>query len=124
MHLDFKLDESYTPNKIVVRAGTGAHDLKVSAALPPRSSWRTSAPGLMMCATTMASHAAILTCYSTALQRQFKSVCMYIFWREAPLQAPPNVCVYVNALASPPSGSSPPQGSPPPWPPLHDCPPQ
>lgn len=26
--MDFKLDESYTPSKISVRAGTGIHDLK------------------------------------------------------------------------------------------------
>ncbi|GBF95858.1 anaphase-promoting complex subunit [Raphidocelis subcapitata] len=31
--LDFKLDESYTPNKLVVRAGTGCHDLKDIAVL-------------------------------------------------------------------------------------------
>mmetsp|Transcript_29147 Transcript_29147/g.74366 ORF Transcript_29147/g.74366 Transcript_29147/m.74366 type:complete len:189 (-) Transcript_29147:370-936(-) len=28
IHLDFKLDESYTPSKISVRAGSGVHDLK------------------------------------------------------------------------------------------------
>lgn len=28
MYLDFKLDESYTPNKISIRAGSGVHDLK------------------------------------------------------------------------------------------------
>ncbi len=28
INLDYKLDESYTPNKISVRAGTSVHDLK------------------------------------------------------------------------------------------------
>mmetsp|Transcript_35385 Transcript_35385/g.78556 ORF Transcript_35385/g.78556 Transcript_35385/m.78556 type:complete len:204 (+) Transcript_35385:167-778(+) len=28
MYLDYKLDESYTPSKISIRAGTGCHDLK------------------------------------------------------------------------------------------------
>jgi len=28
LHTDYKLDESYTPHKISVRAGTGFHDLK------------------------------------------------------------------------------------------------
>jgi hypothetical protein len=30
LNLDYKLDESYTPSKIIVRAGTGCHDLKAS----------------------------------------------------------------------------------------------
>lgn len=34
MYLDFKLDESYTPSKISVRAGTGAHDLKARGRPP------------------------------------------------------------------------------------------
>ncbi len=29
MYLDFKQDESYTPNKISIRAGTNIQDLKV-----------------------------------------------------------------------------------------------
>lgn len=29
VYLDFKLDESYTPTKLSIRAGAGAHDLKV-----------------------------------------------------------------------------------------------
>lgn len=32
MLFDFKLDESYTPNRLIVRAGSGVHDLKVGAA--------------------------------------------------------------------------------------------
>jgi len=31
MYLDFKTDESYTPNKISVRAGNNLQDLKVPA---------------------------------------------------------------------------------------------
>lgn len=30
MYLDFKTDESYTPNKISVRAGNNLQDLKVT----------------------------------------------------------------------------------------------
>lgn len=30
MYVDFKLDESYTPSKISIRAGDGFHNLKVS----------------------------------------------------------------------------------------------
>ena len=29
LYLDFKLDESYTPSKISIRAGDGFHNLKV-----------------------------------------------------------------------------------------------
>lgn len=29
LYVDFKLDESYTPSKISVRAGDGFHNLKV-----------------------------------------------------------------------------------------------
>lgn len=30
LYVDFKLDESYTPSKISIRAGDGFHNLKVS----------------------------------------------------------------------------------------------
>lgn len=30
LYMDYKLDESYTPSKIAVRAGTNFHDLTVS----------------------------------------------------------------------------------------------
>jgi hypothetical protein len=33
--LDYKLDESYTPQRVSVRAGTGCHDLKVRCARTP-----------------------------------------------------------------------------------------
>lgn len=29
LYVDFKLDESYTPSKIAIRAGDGFHNLKV-----------------------------------------------------------------------------------------------
>lgn len=32
LYLDYKLDESYTPNKIAVRAGNSFYDLKVCTA--------------------------------------------------------------------------------------------
>lgn len=31
LYVDFKLDESYTPSKISVRAGDGFHNLKVTS---------------------------------------------------------------------------------------------
>ncbi len=34
MHVDYKLDESYTPKQVSVRAGHTYHDLKVRAADP------------------------------------------------------------------------------------------
>lgn len=33
LYVDFKLDESYTPSKISVRAGDGFHNLKVIISL-------------------------------------------------------------------------------------------
>ena len=30
LYMDYKLDESYTPSKVAVRAGTNFHDLTVS----------------------------------------------------------------------------------------------
>lgn len=30
LYVDYKLDESYTPSKVAVRAGTNFHDLTVS----------------------------------------------------------------------------------------------
>ena len=33
MYVDYKLDESYTPSRIAVRAGTNHHDLTVSGLL-------------------------------------------------------------------------------------------
>lgn len=30
LHVDFKLDESYTPSKVSIRAGDGFHNLKVN----------------------------------------------------------------------------------------------
>lgn len=32
--MDYKLDESYTPSKVAVRAGTNFHDLTVSKRFP------------------------------------------------------------------------------------------
>lgn len=37
IYVDFKLDESYTPSKISIRAGDGFHNLKVTTAFLARS---------------------------------------------------------------------------------------
>ena len=34
LYVDFKLDESYTPSKISIRAGDGFHNLKVTLSSP------------------------------------------------------------------------------------------
>jgi len=34
LYVDFKLDESYTPSKISIRAGDGFHNLKVFFQIP------------------------------------------------------------------------------------------
>jgi anaphase-promoting complex subunit 10 len=37
LYVDFKLDESYTPSKISIRAGDGFHNLKVLLFLQEKS---------------------------------------------------------------------------------------
>jgi len=39
IYCDFKQDESYTPSKISIRAGTHFHDLQVCLYKPPASVW-------------------------------------------------------------------------------------
>lgn len=34
LYVDFKLDESYTPSKVSIRAGDGFHNLKVIPQIP------------------------------------------------------------------------------------------
>jgi hypothetical protein len=40
LYVDFKLDESYTPSKISIRAGDGFHNLKVTTLFAARNRFK------------------------------------------------------------------------------------